>query len=145
MIKHTILHHINRYCFTSSDPHHDTSFLTFVLTLFPAYLLTFYLAYVSHSFWHHFGHSFWHTIWHIFCISSEILSGALSGISSDSRLRTGGEHCHPELAVEVRGAGCRPELAVEVRRGALPSGDWRSSIGGGEGGRGGGGGARQPT
>ena len=35
-----------------------------------------------------------------FCISSDILSGILSGISSDSRLRSGGEHCQPTLAVE---------------------------------------------
>ena len=48
--------------------------LTFFLALFLAYLVTFF---------------------------SDILSGALSGISPDSRLRSG-EHCRPELAVEVR-------------------------------------------
>ena len=76
-------------------------------------------------------------------VSSDIFLAnflALSGISSDnhsgilfgttrgwgsagntatrpSRLRSGGQHCQPELAVEVR-----LELAVEVRRRTLPSG-----------------------
>ena len=62
------------------------------------YLMTLFLAYVSGK-------------------SSDILSGILSGISSEilcgrgpagnalirsSRLRSGGEHFDPELAVEVR-------------------------------------------
>ena len=55
--------------------------------------------------------------------SSDILSdGVVSGISSDSRLRSGEEHFHSELAFEVRrgtlpsgGERCRPTLARSGR------------------------------
>ena len=34
-------------------------------------------------------------------------------------MRSGGEHCHPELAVEASGEHFHAELVVEVRRGTL--------------------------
>ena len=61
-----------------------------------------------HTFWHIFWHFFWHSIWYIF---------------GDSLwLRSGGEHCDPALAVEVRRDDSDPGLAVRVRRGPLRSG-----------------------
>ena len=59
------------------------------------------------------------TFYLLSAISPDILSGVLSGISSDSR----GEHCHPELAagnIAIRswrlrsgGEHCHPKFAVE--------------------------------
>ena len=70
--------------------------LTFSPTFFLVYLLTFFLAYILAFF----------LTFYLSGISSDMISdipaGVLSGISSDSRLRYGGEHCQPELAVAVR-------------------------------------------
>ena len=85
--------------------------------LMSAYLLTLFLENVSGT-------------------SSDILSGILSGISSEtlcswgpagnallgsSRFRDGGEHSDPKLTVEARQRSLDPEVSVRVQMGTLRS------------------------
>ena len=118
--------------------------LTFFLTFYLASILTYFLAYLyiyTYIFWL----SFWHSIWYIFGDSLWLKSGGehselavklrqgplWSGACSwgpagttaikSLQLRSGGDRCDQELAVEAPGNHCDQELAVEVRWGPLRS------------------------
>ena len=71
-------------------------FPTFYLASFQAFIPAFFLAYASGTSSHNLSGSFWHSIWYIFEDSLvDVWQGTLM------RLRSGREHSHPKLAVEV--------------------------------------------
>ena len=96
------------------------------------------------SIWHEFWHSFWHRFWQVELPSGAGGWGPVGNTAFGSlRLRSGREHCHRELAVEVTAIGSwrlrsggehgHRELAVGVRWGTLPGGGEGGGWGGGEG------------
>ena len=122
-LRHEVVNVVNRNMVSTTSIHWKNTFCEWspdwntIVTYFLTYHLEVHMAYLFwHSFWHIFKHSFWHSMWHLFWYAfwhifiltfflvylRRFFVVEVNTLIRSSRLRSGGEHFDPELAVEVR-------------------------------------------